>query len=75
MFTGKVIHTSYTEAHATGLDQLKETVYSLLRAERHPTLGRHAALAHDPQLADKVQIQMGKVWIQMGKVWIHLCKV
>ncbi|XP_050684991.1 mannosyl-oligosaccharide glucosidase, partial [Leptidea sinapis] len=45
MCAGKVIHTSVSEAHAPGLHQLKEKVYSLLQAE-----GRLAVLAPDRTL-------------------------
>ncbi|CAG9136656.1 unnamed protein product [Plutella xylostella] len=49
---GKLVHTSYSEANAAGLHVLKEKVYSLLRVERHPELGRHAVLAPDHELKD-----------------------
>ncbi|XP_041968644.1 mannosyl-oligosaccharide glucosidase [Aricia agestis] len=52
-YKGAPLHTSYAEAHAPGLHQLKEKFYSLLRVERHPKLGRLAVLDMDDVLVDK----------------------
>ncbi|XP_060809205.1 mannosyl-oligosaccharide glucosidase isoform X3 [Amyelois transitella] len=50
---GKVIHKSYSEAYSSGLHVLKEKLHSLLKAERHATLGRLTSLRPDPELDDK----------------------
>ncbi|XP_028162309.1 mannosyl-oligosaccharide glucosidase [Ostrinia furnacalis] len=53
VLTGKVLNSAYSEAHAPGLQLLKETYYSLLRERKHPTFGRVAFLGPDHQLHDK----------------------
>ncbi|XP_049883221.1 mannosyl-oligosaccharide glucosidase [Pectinophora gossypiella] len=51
--TGKIIHRSFSEAHAPGLHLLKEKFISLLKAERHPKYGRLPVLAPDDELNEK----------------------
>ncbi|XP_026499522.2 mannosyl-oligosaccharide glucosidase [Vanessa tameamea] len=51
--SGKLIHTSFSEAHCSGLHLLKEKFYSLLRVEKHPHFGRLAVLGPDDELNDK----------------------
>ncbi|CAG5036791.1 unnamed protein product [Parnassius apollo] len=53
--TGKVLHTSYSEAVAPGLHLLKEKFYSLLKPskERYGRLGQLAVLEADPKLTEK----------------------
>ncbi|XP_026725549.1 mannosyl-oligosaccharide glucosidase [Trichoplusia ni] len=50
---GKLLHKSFSEAHAPGLHLLKEKFYALLKVERHSTFGRLAVLGTDDELSDK----------------------
>ncbi|KAI5633441.1 mannosyl-oligosaccharide glucosidase GCS1 [Phthorimaea operculella] len=50
---GKILHKSYSEAYAPGLNLLKEKFFSLLKAENHPTYGRLPVLAPDDEINEK----------------------
>ena len=56
LLSGKLLHTSYSEAHAPGLHLLKEKFYSLLKIERHSMFGKLAVLGPDDELNIKVCI-------------------
>ncbi|KAJ8705748.1 hypothetical protein PYW08_012794 [Mythimna loreyi] len=49
-YKGKLLHTSYSEAHAPGLHLLKEKFYSLLKIERSSMFGKLAVLGPDDEL-------------------------
>ncbi|XP_034838193.1 mannosyl-oligosaccharide glucosidase [Maniola hyperantus] len=51
--SGKLIHSSFSEAHVPGLNLLKEKFYSLLRVETHPHFGRLAVMGPDEELKEK----------------------
>ncbi|XP_045506092.1 mannosyl-oligosaccharide glucosidase [Colias croceus] len=61
---GKLLHTSYADAHSPGLHLLKEKYYSLLKIEKHPAFGRLAVVGQDDELNDKEK-QVNFVPIQM----------
>ncbi|KAL0803320.1 hypothetical protein ABMA28_017199 [Loxostege sticticalis] len=50
---GKILHSAYSEAHAPGLQLLKETYYSLLRELKHKTFGRIPSIGPDEQRWEK----------------------
>ncbi|CAB3231882.1 unnamed protein product [Arctia plantaginis] len=50
---GKLLHTSFSEGHAPGLQLLKEKYYALLKVEKHAVFGRLAVLGPDDELNDK----------------------
>ncbi|PZC73964.1 hypothetical protein B5X24_HaOG208490 [Helicoverpa armigera] len=60
---GKLLHTSYSEAHAPGLHLLKEKFYALLKVERHSIFGKLAVLGADDELSKDKDINF--VPIQM----------
>ncbi|XP_059063009.1 mannosyl-oligosaccharide glucosidase [Achroia grisella] len=64
-YKGKLLHSSYSEAYAPGLHLLKEKVYSLLKNERHPTLGRLAVLSPDAELNDEGEKDVNFVPFQL----------
>ncbi|KAJ8704063.1 hypothetical protein PYW07_013357 [Mythimna separata] len=47
---GKLLYTSYSEAHAPGLHLLKEKFYSLLKIEKSSMFGKLAVLGPDDEL-------------------------
>lgn len=50
---GKILHKSFSEAHAEGLHLLKEKFYGLLRGDKHSKIGNIAVLSEDDDVIVK----------------------
>ncbi|XP_072941314.1 mannosyl-oligosaccharide glucosidase isoform X2 [Epargyreus clarus] len=55
-YKGKILHTSFSEAHVPGLNLLKEKYYSLLRILDHQTFGKMAVMGPDSETEDGKEV-------------------
>ncbi|CAH2236481.1 jg20111 [Pararge aegeria aegeria] len=64
-YSGKIIHVSHSQAHASGIHLLKEKFYSLFKVEKHPHFGRLAVMGPDAELDDNLDNEVNFIPVQI----------